>query len=415
MATSAIPDSCGHWSPSRRAILGTAGLLFAWGLAPRVARAAGRDPRLLVVVLRGGLDGLSFAPPIGDPAYRDLRGTIALGLDGEKPALPLDGFFALHPAMPGLHRLYQDRQALIVHAAATPYRERSHFDGQDMLESGTERPGFHDNGWLNRALSTLPGDALRRPPLIGVGPIVPLVARGAAPVMAWQPQSLPPAGDDLTRRLMDLYRHTDPQLAEVLARRVDPEIGRAASEAARRQSAYVVQALTGAVRFLARPDGPRIGALALDGFDTHANEGGATGQLANRLAAIDEALGEGQDPAGRCLARDGHRLRHRVRPHRPHQRHRGHRPRHRHGDAHGRRRGAWRTGHCRLAGPCPRQSPRGPRPQTHDRSPRRAEGPAPRSCRRGYAQAGRDGVSGEYWGQADGWAGGGVRSDTSPP
>jgi uncharacterized protein (DUF1501 family) len=298
MTQGAFPDSCGHWSPSRRAILGTAGLLFAWGLAPRIARAAGRDPRLLVVVLRGGLDGLSFAPPIGDPAYRDLRGTIALGLEGEKPALPLDGFFALHPAMPGLHRLYQDKQALVVHAVATPYRERSHFDGQDLLESGTERPGFHDNGWLNRALATLPGEALRRPPLIGVGPIVPLVARGAAPVMAWQPQSLPPAGDDLTRRLMDLYRHTDPQLAEVLARRVDPEIGRAASEATRRQSAYVVQALTGAVRFLARPDGPRIGALALDGFDTHANEGGATGQLANRLAAIDEALGEAKTLLG---------------------------------------------------------------------------------------------------------------------
>lgn len=284
---------------SRRAFLGATGLMFAWSAAPRLARAEGRDPRLLVVVLRGALDGLSVAAPLQDPAYAALRGSIALGAEGANPALPLDGFFALHPAMPQLHALYGARDALIVHAVASPYRERSHFDGQDLLESGTERLGFHESGWLNRALETLaPGERIATRPALGVGPLVPLVARGRAPVVAWQPQSLPPAGDDLTGRLIGLYRETDPALAAILERRSDRDPGRTAATGVRRQAAYVVQALSGAAAFLARPDGPRIGALALDGFDTHANEGGATGQLAGRLAAIDQALGEAKAVLG---------------------------------------------------------------------------------------------------------------------
>ena len=102
----------------------------------KLARAEGRDPRLLVIVLRGALDGLAVVAPVGDPDWVKLRGDKALTLDGKTPALPLDRFFALNPAMPNLHRLYQAGQAAIVHAAATPYRERSHFDGQDVLESG---------------------------------------------------------------------------------------------------------------------------------------------------------------------------------------------------------------------------------------------------------------------------------------
>ena len=115
---------------------------------------------MLVIVLRGALDGLAAVAPVGDPDWIGLRGDSALVLDGKTPALPLDSFFALNPAMPNLHRLYKAAQATIVHAAATPYRERSHFDGQDVLESGLARPGAIDTGWLNRALLAL---ALRRP------------------------------------------------------------------------------------------------------------------------------------------------------------------------------------------------------------------------------------------------------------
>ena len=130
------------------------------------------------------------------------------------------------PAMPNLHRLYQAGQAIVVHAVATPYRERSHFDGQDVLESGFARPGRADTGWLNRALAGLaPGDRVRagtnRARAFAVGPITPLVVRGPAPVLSWVPPRLPPVSDDTTMRLLDLYRHTDPTLARVLEDRID--------------------------------------------------------------------------------------------------------------------------------------------------------------------------------------------------
>src|SRR5438270_10273276 len=142
-------------APTRRDLLLGSGVLFAWAHLPRHARAEGRDPRLLVVVLRGALDGLATVAPVGDPNWTALRGDQALALDGTTKALPLDAFFALNPAMPALHRLYHAGAATIVHATATSYRERSHFDGQDVLESGFAVPGKTDSGWLNRALASL--------------------------------------------------------------------------------------------------------------------------------------------------------------------------------------------------------------------------------------------------------------------
>jgi len=142
-------------APSRRQLLLSSGTLFAWAYLPRLARAEGRDPRLLTFILRGALDGLAAAAPVGDPGWVALRGEKALTLDGKTPALKLDGFFALHPAMPNLHAMFQAREAIIVHACATPYRERSHFDGQDVLESGLTKPVPSESGWLNRTLAGL--------------------------------------------------------------------------------------------------------------------------------------------------------------------------------------------------------------------------------------------------------------------
>ena len=138
--------------PSRRAVAGGALALAAWAILPRFALASGRqDRRFLTVILRGALDGLAAVAPLGDPAYAGLRGDVALCRDGPDAALPLDGFFWLNPRMPNLHRLYGAGQAILVHAAASPYRERSHFDGQDVLESGFGGPGMVESGWLNRA------------------------------------------------------------------------------------------------------------------------------------------------------------------------------------------------------------------------------------------------------------------------
>src|SRR5436189_3180850 len=208
---------------TRREFLLSSGALFAWAYVPRLARADGRDPRFLAIVLRGALDGLAAVAPVGDPDWVKLPGDNALALDGKTPALPLDPFFALNPAMPNLHRLYQAGQATIVHAAATPYRDRSHFDGQDVLESGVGKVGAADTGWLNRALHALAPEGRVNPgshKALAVGPVTPLVVRGPAPVMSWVPQRLPPASADTTTRLLDLYSHTDPELARALESRI---------------------------------------------------------------------------------------------------------------------------------------------------------------------------------------------------
>src|SRR5260221_7315427 len=178
---------------TRRELLIASGTLFAWAYLPKVARAEGRDPRLLVIVLRGALDGLAAVAPVGDPDWPALRGNNALTLDGKPAALPLDSFFALNPAMPNLHRLYTSGAAAIVHAAATPYRERSHFDGQDVLESGLPKPGAADSGWLNRALASLQpaGPAGRPRHALAIGPLPPPGRPGPGPGPPWAPRPRP--------------------------------------------------------------------------------------------------------------------------------------------------------------------------------------------------------------------------------
>ncbi len=286
---------------SRRDVLLASGTLFAWGFLPKLARAEGRDPRFLTIVLRGALDGLATVAPAGDPDWIALRGDNALRLDGAVPALKLNDFFALNPAMPNLHRMFLANAAIVVHAVATPYRERSHFDGQDVLESGVLRPGASDSGWLNRALKSLaPGSRIdpNGSKAFGVGPVTPLVVRGPAPVLSWSPQRIMPASADTVQRLLDLYRHSDQKLAGVMEDNARLDAIERAGEMAHKPGgpgpaqvrAYFAEAAGTAAKFLAQPDGPRVGALALDGWDTHFNEGIANGHLSQLLGALDGAL-----------------------------------------------------------------------------------------------------------------------------
>jgi uncharacterized protein (DUF1501 family) len=287
-------------SLSRRGVLLTGGTLFAWAFVPRFARAAGTaDPRLIVIILRGALDGLSAVAPVGDPAYAGLHGEIALSLDGDHAAIPLDGFFALHPAMPVFARLYKDNQAVVVHATATGYRERSHFDGQDVLESGYPGPGAVRSGWLNRAFDALPkGDHVALAGGLAVGPSTPLIMRGPAPVLGWAPQIMAAASDDLANRVMDLYAQRDPILKVVLAKGLETEkiavregmSGDGARPRGGNSAAGMRLAAEGAVKLIAADDGPRVAALAFDGWDTHANEGGPIGRLAQLLGGLDGAF-----------------------------------------------------------------------------------------------------------------------------
>ncbi len=290
---------------SRRALLGVAGATFASAAIPRWASAAGsRDPRLVVVILRGALDGLSAVAPIGDPDYADLHGALALQWDGEHPALRLDNFFGLNPSMTNFARLYDAKQALVVHAAATNYRERSHFDGQDVLESGIPAPGHVESGWLNRAVAALPkGERVAAAGALAVGATAPLVVRGPAPILGWAPSGLTAPTDDLIARLTDLYAHADPALARALqagldADRMATKNGMDSLKPGGDIALAMRKAAEGAARLMNADDGPRIAALAVDGWDTHANEGGATGRLALLLGGLDGVFAQFESELG---------------------------------------------------------------------------------------------------------------------
>ena len=286
--------------PRRRSLL-QAGAAAGLGLlAPlaglQLVNAAGTavpgGPRLVLVILRGGLDGLAAVPAIGDPAFADARG--ALGRFAS-PALPLDGLLALHPALPGLHGLYGQGELLVLHATGLPYRDRSHFDAQQVLESGGERPFALDTGWLGRALA---GNGHKG---MAFQSAVPLVLRGHAGIDTWAPSTRPDPAPDLVARLGRLYAQDTP-LAAALARaqalRGDGGMQPAAQPAMpsampstgpARQAAPLLLARQAAT-FVAAPDGPQAAVLELGGWDSHANQAADGGPLVNNLRLLDNTL-----------------------------------------------------------------------------------------------------------------------------
>ena len=289
---------------NRRDALRGLALFSGWAFAPRLASAAGgRDPRFLFVILRGALDGLATVAPIGDPNYEAARGGLTMPAEGAEAGLPLDSFFTLNPNMPVLHGLIGSGDAAIVHATATSYRDRSHFDGQDVLESGQPGPGRLDSGWLNRLIGTLdPGDAVRAGSALALSEAVPLVMRGPEKVVTWTPAGFPDAPGDTRLRLLDLYTHTDPKLARLLedALELDGIAGDESDMAAvmvrlveadlSRLSKQFTGIAASAGKLMARDDGPRIAALSYPGWDTHRGQGLVKGRLANLLGALDSAI-----------------------------------------------------------------------------------------------------------------------------
>ena len=282
----------------------TYGALAAGGtlLATRVAfaRAATSRARFVLVVMRGALDGLAAVPPLGDRDYRELRRELALHPAGESgAALPLDGFFGLHPALAFLQQCYAARELTVLHALASPYRERSHFDGQDVLENGSSHPHALQSGWLNRALGALPGPAVGEAG-VALGQNVPLVMRGPAAVTSWSPSRLMALDEETLARIGDLYAR-DPllsvRLADALAANAlaadeggDGALMAGQPPAGARGKVRYAEVVRAAAGFLRREEGPKVAVFDTSGWDTHANEGGAQGQLAARLGELDAGL-----------------------------------------------------------------------------------------------------------------------------
>jgi len=272
---------------NRRLLLGGSmagiGLAFA-GQAG--AQTRGPKPKLVVVVARGAMDGLSVTVPYGDPNYAALRGGLAV-----EGALEMRDGFGLHPSLPGLKAMYDAGQLRFAPAAAIPVRVRSHFDAQDVLENGGEGLREQNDGWLNRALAAA-GGGLKG---LSVGAQTPLILRGAAETSSWAPGGQVKGEDRIAALLQDLYVD-DPLLQGNLARGLETEAMAMAAGDGSTLRRNDVNGLGQAVaRLMTGENGADVIALSVDGWDTHARQ---NGQLQTRLTGLDQVIGGLHDGLG---------------------------------------------------------------------------------------------------------------------
>jgi uncharacterized protein (DUF1501 family) len=289
----------------RRTFLGGLGLTaLAAGMPRAVLAEAPTDKRFVFVVLRGAMDGMNVIVPYGDPAYAGLRDKIAIAKPGETDgAIDLNGFFGLHPALAELAPWYREGAFLPVQAVASPYRDRSHFDGQDLLENGTLSPHGTEVGWMNRMLTAM-GAGDRRTAL-AVGQTIPMILRGPVQVASWAPTKLPEADDSFLSLVQTVYQG-DALLSAALAdgikatQAADQMLGKDDPMAAGGDGGggnpgpgqYKGQKMLAeaAGKMLADPNGPRIAVFDAQGWDTHAGQGAAKGRLANALGGPSASL-----------------------------------------------------------------------------------------------------------------------------
>jgi uncharacterized protein (DUF1501 family) len=277
-------------------LLAGASAFTVLGLPNAVFAAAPGDRRFIIVLLRGALDGLAAVPPLGDAQYPERRGSLALKPPGEAGGcFALDRTFALNPALAALQPYWQRGELLFVHATGNGYRTRSHFDAQDLMESGLANKTRMSDGWLNRALALLQqGD--RRIGL-AVGGAVPLILRGSVPVASWEPPGgMRDASPEFIAALTPLYQPDallGPALADGLKAQSfsaavlggdDMKGGRGFGP---KSFAPLAEA---AGKLLAAADGPRIAVLEMGGWDTHVNQGAEKGRLADNLAGFAAGL-----------------------------------------------------------------------------------------------------------------------------
>lgn len=285
--------------PSRRDILRAAAGLGIWGGVglPGLAFAvAPTEKRLMLVVLRGGMDGLAAFPPYGDASFAQVREALAPRPPGEADGvLDLDGFFGMHPALAPLHPLYRRGEFLLAHAMAIPLRSRSHFNAQDVLENGAAGLNVARDGWLNRAVGALGQDDRRLGLAVGYG--VPLVLQGAVPVTSWAPAQLPVLAPDFMTKIALMFEDY-PLFANSLAEGLRAQIlservmrYRGPKNPRNLQSPRQFTTLAEAAgRLMAAADGPRIAVVEMGGWDTHRQQGATGGRIGRNLGFLAEGL-----------------------------------------------------------------------------------------------------------------------------
>ncbi len=260
----------------RRSFLGAAALLAA----PRLLFAqAATERRFIFIIQRGAADGLNTVIPYAEPAYASARGALAID---PASALKLDGTFALHPALEHLRTLYAAGQASFFHAVASPYRDRSHFDGQNVLETGGNAPYQVKDGWMNRLLGVLPRSGKEA---IALSRAVPMALRGAVDVTSYAPSASPQASEDLMMRVEQLYAR-DGQLNALWSSALEARgMAGGMGGGANRQDGTALGRM--AAGFLGRADGPRIAMIETGGWDTHSAQ---NARLAAQLKNLDNIL-----------------------------------------------------------------------------------------------------------------------------
>ncbi len=262
----------------RQFTTGAVGLSAALGLPPIAHAAANTPKRFVFVIQRGAADGLAIVAPTGDPSYASLRGPLLKDLDkGAK----LNSFFTLHPAMRKTAALYGQGEAMFSHALASTYRERSHFDGQNILESGGGKPYARKDGWINRFLKLLPANERQG---LALASSIPLAMRGKTPVTSFAPTRLPDANQDLIERVTGLYAG-DPLLDPVWQNALKTQM--LVSDIPSRNAARGANVGLLAANLLKPADGARVMMIETGGWDTHSQQ---INRLNNHLTALDALI-----------------------------------------------------------------------------------------------------------------------------
>jgi uncharacterized protein (DUF1501 family) len=253
--------------------------------APLVTFAQVRqNGRFVFVLLRGGFDGLAAVVPYGDPAYQSLRGAMAFE---EQDLVHLNDVFGLAPGLAPLKELWDQKQLVVLHAMAIPYRTRSHFDGQAILETGIDRPVGSADGWLNRLLQVMPGQRSG----IAVAAGLPRSMSGAFDVQTWSPTQLGIVDDDYLARLSVLYRGDSALHGRFEAAMQQQEVvGEEPMAGGNARRGGISPLMRAAARILRQEAGPNVAAVEFSGWDTHANQGLAGGALDRLLGQLAEGL-----------------------------------------------------------------------------------------------------------------------------